>query len=92
MKDRIVLLMALLGDAAFLFLVKQIYDMNGHMARITEQMAEMGSNMEAMSTDVKGMRESVDRMAMIVARGSQTIEQFNPMEMMEGFVPGGPPR
>lgn len=90
MKDRITLALALVGAAAFVFLVKQIADMNGHMARMTDQVGGMRNSVEAMSVDVKGMRESVDRMSLIVVRGSQKIEQLNPMEMMEGFVPGRP--
>jgi hypothetical protein len=89
MKDKITLVFALLGAAAFLFLVKQIYDMNGHMARMTEQVGGMRISVEAMSADVKAMRESVDHMSLIMVRGSQKIEQLNPMEMMEGFAPGG---
>ena len=92
MKDLIALAFALLGAIAFLFLVKQVADMNGHMAQMTEQVGSMRHSVETMSADVKGMRESVDRMSLVMVRGSQKIEQLNPMEMMEGFGPGAPVR
>jgi hypothetical protein len=91
-KERIMIVIAFLAGAAFLFLVKQIYEMNGHMARMTDQVGGMRHSVEAMSGDVKRMRESMDRMSLIMVKGSQQIEQLNPMEMMEGFAPGRPGR
>jgi hypothetical protein len=59
-------LFAVLGGAAFLFMVKLMYDMTGHMARMTDQVAAMSADlgrmrgqMETLTADVSGMRGSV---------------------------------
>jgi hypothetical protein len=44
--------------------------MNGHVA-----------NMDALARDVAGMRQSIDRMAGIVASGSEQMERMNPANM-----------
>lgn len=99
-------LFAALGGAialgAFVFMVKLMHDMTAQMAvmteqvaRMTEQVAQMNGHVGAMGTDVRGMRQSMERMSGIVQRGGQQleqIEQLNPMEMMRGVVPGQPSR
>jgi hypothetical protein len=92
------LLLALFGAVAlgaFVFLVKLMHDMTvqmtvmtGQVTRMADQMTVMNANIQAMGQDVRGMREGMDRMAGVVQRGSQQIEQLNPMEMMRGVVPG----
>lgn len=92
------LLLALVGTVAlgaFLFLVKLMHDMTVQMTvmteqvtRIADQVAVMNENIQTMGLDVRGMREGMDRMAGVVHRGSQQLEQLNPMEMMRGIVPG----
>jgi hypothetical protein len=91
-------LLALVGAVAlgaFLFLVKLMNDMTGQMTamtgqvtRLADQIVVMNANVQAMGLDVRGMRESMDRMSGVVQRGSQQLEQINPMEMMRGIVPG----
>ena len=85
-------LAAVLGMAAFLLLIKLMNDMTGHMARMTDQVTTMTGHMETLTGDVHGMRQSVDRMSVVLQRGSQQIEQLNPMDMMQGVVPGRPGR
>jgi len=92
------LLLALVGAVAlgaFVFLVKLMHDMTVQMTVMTEQVTRMAdqvtamnANIQTMGLDVRGMREGMDRMAGVVQRGSQQLEQINPMEMMRGIVPG----
>ena len=49
--NKIVLYIALLlGGAAFLGMLKLMYDMTGHMARMTDQVAVMSTGMEQMGS------------------------------------------
>jgi hypothetical protein len=92
------LLMALGGTVAlgaFLFMVALMHDMTaqmtamtGQVTRMADQVTAMNANIQTMGLDVRGMREGMDRMAGVVQRGSQQLEQINPMEMMRGIVPG----
>ena len=92
------LLLALVGAVAlgaFVLLVKLMHDMTGQMTvmtgqvtRMADQITVMNANIQTMGLDVRGMREGMDRMAGVVQRGSQQLEQLNPMEMMRGVVPG----
>lgn len=84
--------LATLAAASFLFLVKLMYDMTVQMTRMTEQVTVMTSQMGRMVDDVHGMREGVDRMSSVLQRGSQQIQQLNPMEMMQGVTPPRPSR
>jgi hypothetical protein len=73
--QRVVLyVVAGLGAAAFLVMVKLMYDMTGHMARMTNQiavisvdLARMRGQMETMGSDVSGMGESVAALSEDVA-------------------------
>lgn len=65
---------AILGGAAFLFMVKLMYDMSGHMARMTDQvismstdMGQMSSQMETLVEQVTGIRDSVRYMLPLAA-------------------------
>lgn len=87
-----VYVLAMLAGAAFLFLVKLMYDMSVQMARMTEQVTVMTGQMGKLVEDVHGMREGVDRMSGVIQRGGQQLQQLNPMEMMQGVTPGGRPR
>ena len=87
---------------AFVFMVKLMHDMTGQMAmmagqvaRMAEQVAQMNGAVGAMGADMRGMRQSMERMSGIVQRGGQQleqIEQLNPMEVMRGVIPGQPSR
>lgn len=74
MQRALTYLMAVLGGAAFLFMVKLMHDMTGHMARMTEQVAVMSSDMGQMRAQmgtlveqVTGIRESVRYMLPLAA-------------------------
>lgn len=74
MQRAIIYLGAILGGAAFLFMVKLMYDMTGHMARMTEQvtvmssdMGQLRSEMGTMVEQVTGIRESVRYMLPLAA-------------------------
>lgn len=88
MKQSITYLAAALAGFAFLFLVKLMFDMSVQMTRMTEQITQMSGYMQQMSADVHGMREGVERMSGVLQQGSQQIQQLNPMEMIQGVVPG----
>ncbi len=61
--------------------------MTGHVGRMSDQVAVMAGQMQVLTADVRGMHESMNRMTGVVQRGSQQIEQFNPMEMMKQIAP-----
>ena len=74
MQRVIIYLGVIIGGAAFLFMVKLMYDMTGHMARMSDQvavmssdMAQMRSQMGAMVEQVTGIRESVRYMLPLAA-------------------------
>ena len=62
-------LAAIIGAAAFLGMLKLMHDMTGHMARMTDQVAAMSTDMGRMRgqmdqlvAEVTGIRASVSRM------------------------------
>lgn len=62
-------LTAAVAAAAFLVLLKLMYDMTGHMSRMTDQVAAMSADMgrmraqmQTMVTEVAGIRASVGHM------------------------------
>jgi hypothetical protein len=66
MQRILVYLMAGVAGAAFLLMVKLMYDMTEHMGRMTGQVAAMSADlgrmrgqMESLTADVAGMRQSV---------------------------------
>jgi tetrahydromethanopterin S-methyltransferase subunit B len=74
MQRFVIALVAILGGTAFLVMVKLMYDMTGHMARMTDQVvvmsADMGqlrSQMETMTEQVTGIRDSVRYMLPLAA-------------------------
>jgi hypothetical protein len=74
MQRAILYLGAAVGGAAFLFMVKLMYEMTGHMARMTEQVALMSTDMTqlraqmgTMTEQVTGIRESVRSMLPLAA-------------------------
>ncbi len=78
---------AVIAMAAFLFLIKLMYDMSVQMTRMTDQVTMMNTHMEEMVIDVRGMRTSIDRMSFGFQKGSQQMQQMNPMQMMPGVKP-----
>ena len=69
MKKTVIYILVLLGGTAFLGMVKLMYDMSGHMARMTDQVALMSTDMgrmreqmETLVEQVSGIRDSVRHM------------------------------
>jgi len=74
MQRAIIYLGAIIAGAAFLFMVKLMNDMTGHMARMSDQVAVMTSDlgelraeMKTMVEQVTGIRESVRYMLPLAA-------------------------
>jgi hypothetical protein len=74
MQRALTYLLIVLGGGAFLFMVKLMHDMTGHMARMTEQVAvmsadmgELRAQMGTMVEQVTGIRESVRYMLPMAA-------------------------
>jgi hypothetical protein len=72
MQKAIVFVLALMGGAAFLGMLKLMYDMTGHMARMTDQVAVMSTDMgrmrghmETLVGQVSGIQTSVQHMAQL---------------------------
>jgi len=69
MRKTVIYILVLLGGTAFMGMVKLMYDMTGHMARMTDQVALMSADMgrmrgqmETLVQQVSGIRESVQYM------------------------------
>jgi len=69
MQRAVAFLLALVGGAAFLFLVKLMHDMTAHMARMTDQVAAISADlgrvhaqMETLTGHVAAMEASVRHM------------------------------
>ena len=69
-----VVLAAAVGGAAFLVLLKLMYDMTGHMERMTDEVAVMSADMgrmraqmETLVAEVSGIRTSVGHMDALAA-------------------------
>lgn len=88
MNKQTIYVLGILGAAAFLFLVKLMHDMTIQMTRMTEQVTIMTGHVETLSADVHGIRGSVDNMSGVLQQSSRQIQQLNPLEMMQGIVPG----
>ena len=74
MHRALVYLMAILGGGAFLFMVKLMYDMTGHMAQMNDHVAvmstdmgQMRSQMETLVEQVTGIEASVRNMKPLAA-------------------------
>lgn len=74
MQRTLVYLMVILGGGAFLFMVKLMHDMTGHMAQMTDHVAvmstdmgQMRSHMEVLVEKVAGIETSVGHMESLAA-------------------------
>lgn len=79
-------LTALIGGAAFVFMVKLMYDMTGHMARMTDQVTLMSADlgrmrgqMETLVTQVGGIEQAVAHMPALAADVRGMREQIGTM-------------
>ncbi len=59
MQRALVYLMIILGGGAFLFMVKLMYDMTGHMAQMTDHVAVMSADMGQMRSQMGKLTEQV---------------------------------
>lgn len=93
-KERyLVLLLALAGGG---FFAKLMYDMTAQVTAMAASVGEMNGAVQAMAVDVRRMADTMDalqgsmqRMDQTIHKGSEQIERWNPMQMMEQAVPGG---
>ncbi len=72
-------------------MVGDIGRMSGDVRHMAAQLERMTDRMDQLNGDVKGMRQSVDNMAQVIARGGQQMEQISPMGLMQGVIPGNQP-
>jgi hypothetical protein len=72
MRKTVVVILVILGGGAFLGMVKLMYDMSGHMARMTDQVA-------IMSTDMGRMRDQMGTLVQHVAGIQASVEHMVPM-------------
>jgi hypothetical protein len=93
MPRTVIYAIAIIGGAAFLGLLKLMYDMTGHMARMTDQVAAMSTDlgrmrtqMDSLVTEVAGIRVSVSRMD---ALSEDVRGMRRSMEAMAGVVQSG---
>lgn len=93
MNRALVYAMALIGAAAFLFMVKLMHDMTAHMARMTDQVA-------VMSTDMSRMRAQMETLTGQITVIAGAVEHMGPLakdvqgiragvEAMAGLFGGG---
>jgi hypothetical protein len=59
MQRALIYLMAILGGGAFLFMVKLMHDMTGHMAQMTNHVAVMSTDMGPMRSQMETLVEQV---------------------------------
>lgn len=59
MQRTLVYLMVILGGGAFLFMVKLMHDMTGHMAQMTDHVAVMSTDMGQMRSQMEMLVEQV---------------------------------
>jgi hypothetical protein len=72
MQKVIILILALVGGAAFLGMLKLMNDMTGHMARMTDQVA-------VMSSDMGRMREQMETLVGHVSGIQASVEHMSPL-------------
>jgi hypothetical protein len=93
MQRFVIALVAILGGTAFLVMVKLMYDMTSHMARMTDQVAVMSADMGRMRThmetlvsEIGGIGKSVGHMD---ALATDVHGMRESVESMAGFVHSG---
>ena len=77
-------------------MVTHMGQMTDQVARISGDVASMARSVEQMSGSVgemqrvlSQMQDSVGRMDQTIHRGSEQIQRWNPMDMLQQAVPGG---
>jgi hypothetical protein len=88
----LILLLALAGGG---FFAKLMYDMTAQVTSMAGSVGEMNGAVQAMARDVQRMATTMDalqtsmlRMDRTIHQGSEQLQRWNPMQMMEQAVPG----
>lgn len=85
--NKIVLSIALLvGGVAFLGMLKLMYDMTGHMARMTDQVAVMSTGMERMGAQMEALVEQVSGIQASVAHMPSLAEDVQGLRESVGTM------
>ena len=89
----LIVLLALAGGGVF---AKLMFDMTAQVASMAGSVGEMNGAVQAMAEDVERMANTMDalqnsmlRMDRTIHQGSEQLQRWNPMQMMEQAVPGG---
>lgn len=91
---------------AALFMGKLMYDMvdymgqmTTHVAAMSQDVAEMNTNMGSMAANMASMEQTLrqlryhmQRMDQTMHKGSEQIQRWNPMELLNQAVPSTPGR
>ncbi len=89
----LVLLAALLAGAAFLYMVKLMHDMTGHMGAMSSHITSMAEDMRSMRTDMGSLARDVSDMANQVrtlpAMAEDLRRMREGMEQLSGVMGGG---
>ena len=89
----LVLLAALLAGAAFLYTVKLMHDMTGHMGAMSSHITSMAEDMRSMRTDMGSLARDVSDMANQVrtlpAMAEDLRRMREGMEQLSGVMGGG---
>ena len=89
----LILLLALAGGG---FFAKLMYEMTSQVTSMAGSVGEMNGAVQAMARDVERMANTMDalqssmlRMDKTIHQGSEQLQRWNPMQMMEQAVPSG---
>ena len=88
MQRILVYILVLLGGAAFLGMVKLMYDMTGHMARMTDQVAVMSSDVGLMRKHMGTLVEQVSGIQTSVAHMPTLAEDVRGLRESVGSMAG----
>ena len=72
MRKTVIYILVLVGGTAFLGMVKLMHDMSGHMARVTDQVT-------LMSTDMGRMREQMETLVEEVSGIGDSVQHMGPL-------------
>ena len=89
----LILLLALAGGGLF---AKLMYDMTAQVTSMAGSVGEMNGAVQAMAQDVQRMANTMDalqnsmlRVDRTIHQGSEQLQRWNPMQMMEQGAPSG---
>lgn len=88
MPKTIIYVALLVGGAAFLGMLKLMYDMTGHMARMTDQVAVMSTDMGRMSVQMATLVEQVSGIQTSVQHMGPLAEDVQGLRESVGTMAG----